>query len=325
MKFFSLNQLPLYTDDFFFQNLNDRKSRDAIVLFNPADALIVSPVFLRSRKSLNEHIDYIRDNNVKKAIVVAEDISFLKQCPSLEYLMIFPAISADNFDYSPIYELPNLKWLQCETIYGIDEEKTCSIDYSLFKNIKRVGIIGGRGHLNVQKAETVESLYLDFGFPNSKTLSGFIPTKNLVNLIIRQSPIKSLEGVEESLRLRRLELSYDRRLTDISALRNVSNTLKCLEIDTCGKIKDFSVFNELHNLEFLILKGSNVIRDLSFVKNMPRLKYLHLTMNVDNGDLSLCEQIPYVRIKNRRHYSHKNDELPKNYIDPDNAYPFEVV
>ena len=75
MDFFSFNQLPLYTDDFFFREL-EGNNRDAIVVFNPIDALIVSPVFLRSRKSLEEHIAFIRDNNIKKAIVVAEDRSF---------------------------------------------------------------------------------------------------------------------------------------------------------------------------------------------------------------------------------------------------------
>ena len=72
MKFISFNQLPLYTDDFFWRE-------EAIVMFNPSDALIVSPVFLRSRKTLEEHIEYVRNNNIKKAIVIAEDINFLKQ------------------------------------------------------------------------------------------------------------------------------------------------------------------------------------------------------------------------------------------------------
>ena len=101
MKFFSFNQLPLFTEDFFFFNL-DSCDRDAIVIFNPMDAMIVSPVFLRSKKSLNEHIEYICNNDIKKAIIVADNIEFIKQCPSLEYIQIFPAISANEFDYSPL-------------------------------------------------------------------------------------------------------------------------------------------------------------------------------------------------------------------------------
>jgi len=324
MKFISFNQLPLYTDDFFWRELNDN-NRDAIVVFNPADALIVSPVFLRSRKTLDEHIEYIRKNDIKKAIVVAEDINFLKQCPGLEYLKVYPAVEANEFDYSPIYEMPNIKWLQCQTIYGVNEDKVSTIDYSRFHGVKRIGVSGGKGHLNVHTAKEVVSLFFDFGFPNAKTLTGFISGEALENFSISQSPIQSLEGIEVASQLRRLELAYNRRLSDISALCHLGETLRYLEIDTCGKIRDFSVLKELHNLEFLILKGSNILPDLSFLKEMPKLKVFHLTMNVEDGDLSLCGQLPYARIKNRKHYSLKDNELPKNYTDPQVIIPFEVI
>lgn len=325
MKFVSFNQLPLYTDDFFFRNLNDINGKDAIVVFNPADAVVVSPVFLRSRRSLEEHIEYIRKNNVKKAIVVAENIQFLTQCPSLEYLMVLPAITANEFDYSPIYEMPNIKWLQCETMYGVNEEKVSTIDYSHFQGLKRLGVSGGKGHLNVHSAGDILSLFFDSGFPNDKTLLGFIPGAVLKNFSVNLSPIQSLEGIEVASQLRRLELTYNRRLADISALCHLRETLRYLEIDTCGKIRDFSVLKELHNLEFLILKGSNILPDLSFLKKMPKLKTFHLTMNVEDGDLSLCQQLPYARIKNRKHYSLKDNELPKNYTDPQVIIPFEVI
>jgi len=325
MKFVSFNQLPLYTDDFFLRNLNDTNGKDALVLFNPPDAINISPVFLRSRKSLEEHIQYISDNHIKKAIVVAEDIQFLKRCNSLEYLWILPAITVNEFDYSPIYEMPNIKWLQCETIYGPGEEKVTTVDYSHFHKLKRLGITGGKGHINVHTAETVESLFFEFGFPNAKNLTGFIPGKSLERFSIIQSPIQSLDGIEVASQLLRLDLSYNRRLTDISAIGNLSETLKYLEIDTCGKISDFSVLKDLHKLEFLILKGSNTLQDLSFLKAMPKLKMLHLTMNVNDGDLSLCEHLPYARIKNRKHYSHKDNELPKNYTDPNTIIPFENI
>ena len=324
MKFISLNQLPLYTDDFFFRKLGAGND-GAIVVFNPMDALILSPVFLRSKKTLDEHVEYICSNNIKKAIVVAEDITFLKKCCDLEYLMVFPAINANDFDYSAIYELPNLKWLQCETMYGINEEKVSNIDYSYFPNVKRLGIVGDKGHINVDKAESVISLFFDFGFPNSNTLEGHLPGNLLKNLSVRQSPIHSLSGIEVASSLCKLELEYNRRLVDISALSKLSKTLRYLKINTCGKIKDFSVLNNLENLEFLILKGSNVIKDLSFIERMPKLKVLDITMNVEDGDLQMCMKLPYAQIKNRKHYSHKDNELPKNYVDPDKIMPFEVV
>lgn len=322
MKLISFNQLPLYTDDFFIKDFDNFKVKDAIVVHNPADAVVVSPVFLRSRKSLEEHIEYIRNNNIKKAYIVADDISFLTQCPSLEYLRVLPAITAQNFDYSPLYEMPNLKWIECRTTTGLNDDLVASIDYSRFIGIKKLGISHAGGHLNVEQAGDVVSLCFDFGYPNSKNLQNTIPGKALRKFAICQAPIQSLDGIESASQLQRLELTYNRRLKDISALRYLKESLACLEIDTCGKISDFSVLTELHNLEFLILKGSNVLPNLSFLKVMPKLKYLHLTMNVADGDLSLCEQLPYARIKNRKHYSHKDTALPKNFTDPDEVYSF---
>lgn len=331
MKFYSLNQLPLYTDEFFVRWLDDIQVRDTIVVFNPMDAEIVTPVLLRSRKSLKEHIAYIREKHIKKAIVVAEDIAFLRECPGLEYLWILPAISAENFDFSPIYDLPNLKWLQCETMYGLgamyentEKVKVSSVDYQHFPRLKKLQIRGAKGHENVHTASCVESLLLSFGFPSAKTLSGFLPGASLKSLDLSQSPIESLDGIEIATQLQRLELSYNRRLKDISALCAVKDTLAFLAIENCGKITDFSVLAELSNLQFLTLKGSNMLKDLSFLDSLPKLKNFHLTMNVTDGDISRCCQIPYVRIQNRKHYSHKDSDLPKEFTNPDDLIPINL-
>ena len=176
--------------------------------------------------------------------------------------------------------------------------------------------------MNVHAPETVRTLYFEFGFPKEKTLTGFVPGKNLENFFINSTPIQSLDGIEAARKLHRLELSYNRSLTDISALRHLKDSLQLLEIEACGKIRDFSVLNELENLEFLTLKGSNVLPDLSFLRSLPKLKNLHLTMCVEDGDLSLCEHLPYARIQNRKHYSHKDKDLPKDYTDPNVVYPY---
>lgn len=325
MKLTSFNQLPLQTDDFALRHLDDLTQKDALVIHNPMDSLIVSPVLLKSCKSLDEHIEYIRDHNIKKAIVVAEDVQFLSECPSLEYLWVLPAIGSSDFDYSPIYKLPNIKWLRCDTTTGLNDEQVASVDYSQFNGLRRLSIHGAKGHQNVALAGNVVSLVFDSGYPNAKDLRNSFPGTALRNFAICQAPITSLSGIEISSQLRRLELSHNRKLTDISALQNLQETLACLEIDTCGKISEFSVLEKLHNLEYLTLKGSNILPNLSFLKNMPNLKYLHLTMNVADGDLSFCEQLPYARIQNRKHYSHKDKDLPKHYTNPNEAFSFNEM
>lgn len=312
-----------YTNDFWFRYLNDIHSRDAIVIFNPVHCIVEAPYLLRSRKTIEEHIEYIRTNNIKKAIIVAEDIRFLRECPSLEYLWIIPSDTATSFDYSPIYDLPNLKWFTCDTEYGSKVKKFASIDYSRIKGTKRLAIGSEKEHLNVKELKELQDLSCGFGYPNSSTLTDRIPGNSLLRLSLCQSHIQSLEGIEVATKLRGLNLAYNRRLTDISDLSTLKDTLAELTIQSCGKIRDFSVLSELHNMQFLTLCGSNVLPNLSFLKNMPNLKFLKLTMDVEDGDLSLCENISAVYVRNRKHFSHKDKDLPKNSVGSFDLYPSE--
>lgn len=311
MKLITLNQIAPYTDDFFFRELTDAKTKDAIVICNPSDSVCIAPAFLRSKKTLEEHIRYVQEHQLKKAMIVAEDINFLRQCPSLEYLYVIPALSAVDFDFSPLYDMPNIRWLQCDTVYGPEENRVSHIDYSKIRGLQRLAVTGAKGHHQVASIKDLKILYLNNGQPVSKTLEGAFHGSVLEELDICQSPICSLDGLEQAKKLRQLGLSYNRKLEDISALSNVKDTLVTLEIEACGKIRDFSVLYELRNLENLRLIGSNILPNLNFIRNMPNIKSFIFMMNTVDGNLSMCEQIPYVAIKNRKHYSHKDKEFSK--------------
>ena len=181
-------------------------------------------------------------NRVKKALIVAENIDFIRRCPSLEYLSVIPALSAENFDFSPLYDMPNIKWLQCETMYGEKENKVSNVDYSRIRGLQRLAVTGAKGHNQVESVKGLKILYFSSGQPVSKTLKG----------------------------------SFDGSL-----------------------------------LEELRMVSSNKLPNLNFIYNMPKLKSFIFMMNTENGDLSMCERIPYVAIKNRKHYSHKDKDFSK--------------
>lgn len=129
------------------------------------------------------------------------------------------------------------------------------------------------------------------------------------------SNTQSINGVEKAPGLQCLELSYNRSLRDISALRKIKDTCKVLYIENCAKITDFTVLEEMENLEYLWLTGSNSLPDLRFLKKMKKLKTFILDMNVLDGDLTPCLDIPYVTcIRDRRHYNLKDSALPKGKI-----------
>lgn len=307
MKIITLNQFAPCTEEFSFIELTDSGVKDAIIICNPSDSICIAPVFARSKKTLEEHIDYINNNNIKKALIVAEDIGFVRDCPGLEYLYVIPSLTADEFDFAPLYDLPKIKWLQCDTMYGFDKDKIAYIDYSKIHGLQQLAVAGIHGHQRIDKVNGLKTLYFSEGQPVASSLEGVFDGCVLEELDVCQSPIRTLDGLEAAKQLRKLGLSYNTRLEDISALSTVKDTLVSLEIENCGKIKDFSVLYQLHNLEELRMVGSNKLPNLNFINNMQKLKTFIFLMNTENGDLSMCQRIPYVAIKNRKHYSHGQD------------------
>ena len=59
---------------------------DSIVIRNPEKCDCWSPKKSFSKHSLDEHIAFINKHKIKKAVVIAEDLRFITQCPSLEYI-----------------------------------------------------------------------------------------------------------------------------------------------------------------------------------------------------------------------------------------------
>ena len=300
---FSMTRFSPVTDDFYFKD-------DYLVILSPFDVVWESPVLARSQKTLEEHIQYIQENQFEKVYIVADDIAFLRQCPTITSLKIIPAYSAAKFDYSPIYHMPNLKELNCQTVYGHKDALKADVEYSHFPSLQCVYASGAKGHRNLESVKGLRHLYLGQGQPASKLLTGF-DFSELEKLDLCQSPIRSLNGIDQAACIQKLSLSYCRSLEDVAALASVGKTLTSLEIESCGKIKDFSWLYHLPNLENLVLFGSNTLPNLSFLDSMPNLKSFRFTMNVLDGDLGLCKNVPYVYCKNRKHYNLKDEDLPK--------------
>lgn len=308
-----LQHLSRYTGDFVFSKLNSEKP-DAIVVYNPSDTFETHGChghLLHSTHSLEEHITLINTQKIKKAIVIAENISFLHACPGLEYLSIIPSHTCRKFDFSPLYAMTNLKWLFLVTAFGPDDKKFAHVDCSKLSNVRRLSVDGKQKEFFADGLCNLRSLFLHSGAFHHENLDVLHDCTNIRNLWFTQDPICSLSGIEQLTSLKRLELDLCSKLEDISALASCGETLTWLTIQSCNKIKDFSVLSKLKNLEYLTIKGNNAIPNLSFIKQMPNLKQLLFTIKVEDGDLSYCEGIPYVHFVDRRHYSHKSKDFPK--------------
>lgn len=280
---------------------------DAIVIRSPIN-IQCNYRIPKIEHSLSEHIELINQMKIEKTIIFNEDISFITQCPTLQYLEVIPSDSAgNNFDFSPLYEMPQIKSLVCMT--ELLEKFSGTIDYNKIKGLEKIRI-SGEGHLNYNCIDTLKTLRIsDYKYDD---LTKMFCSTVLDTLSIIQCKIKSLDGIEMSSKMQCLYLDYNRSLKDISALKHVKNTLKALHIENCPQISDFSVLGELENLELLELFGSNTLPNLDFISNMKNLKTFSFSVNVENGDLSPCLNLRYsYSQRTRKHYNLKDKDLPK--------------
>lgn len=313
VDFISLRNGYIVRDGYVFISWNDQPNiYDVLVIRSPMDAVGNTRLYPESMRTIEEHIQLINEAHIKRALVIADDLSFIERCPSLKELSVSPPNTFGNaYDYSPLYNIPDIHSLNCRTTYGDKDQFSSIIDYSKIHGVLDLAVYG-KGHLNYDKVESLEKLWIS-NMIGCKDFYAISCSMRLKDITVLQCGIKSLDGIERYTNLQSLNLSYDRSLNDISKIRDVAQSLRALVIDSCSRISDFSCLYELINLEHLILRGNNTIPDLIFLKNMKKLKTFTFSMEVESGDLSPCLQIPYVSCsKNKKWYNLKDNELPKN-------------
>lgn len=264
--------------------------------------------FPNSSRTLEEHIELINKFQIEKAEIYTSNLDFLFKTPSLKHLSITVYPDGCSFDYTPLYAMREIKSI---VIVGHDFKPLIDpIDYSRINGLLDVRV-SGKGHLNFEKVKTLKTLAIT-GWKQSD-LKNLFQSKELDTLRMIQCGMSSLDGIEKSDSMQCVYLHYNRSLQDISALQEVKNTLKVLEIENCSNIKDLSVLAKLENLELLRLSGSNVLPNLNFIEKMKNLKTFTFNMNVLSGDLTPCLNLSYVYSQNnRKHFNLKNKDLPKN-------------
>lgn len=312
---------PVARNGFQFISTHKLYIFDELVAFSPDSARHWSMRYGRPERTLEEHIALINTMGLDRITVVAEDLSFLPRCPGLRYIHIVHAKGVDEpLDFSPLYELPNLIYLSVDSgSDGLCRSPRVKLDFQRLPRLKCVALCTN-DPFNYHLLPELEHLLLS----NDKRhldLTNISHSPNLKELELLCCSTKTLGGIGQ-FPLQSVSLSYLRGLEDISALSGCADTLRCLTIDHCGRVKDFSCLHDLVNLECLQLDGSQILPDLSFLHRMPKLRVFTFSMTVANGDLTPCLDIPYVYCsKIKRHYNLKDKELPRDK----SAYGFELI
>ncbi|WHY61621.1 hypothetical protein QNH42_24140 [Cytobacillus firmus] len=257
-------------------------------------------VIFENPAAINESVEYINEHSIKHVGVSdfdSPDVYFLNECPGIEHLDVFNSFIKD---LSGIYSLRDLR------ILSINETTTKNVfKIGELKNLQEVyGQLPSKtAGLNELSKLTRAQLWSYK--PKARNLTEFSGLKSLKELILTQSNIITLEGIQEIVSLQMLQLNYLRSLKDVSALRKVKAPLIDVEFESCKGVEDFSSIGELMHLEQLKLINCGDIPSIRFTENLPKLKaVIFPDTHVQDGDLSVCENIEEVyytkqKIKNR--------------------------
>lgn len=136
---------------------------------------------------------------------------------------------------------------------------------------------------------------------------------NIQALKIMSGKLSSLDGLSKIPNLISLSLSSQKYLTDCSQLEG--NHLESLGIEKCKGV-DISLLPQLPHAKMLYLSGSKKIPNIQTVMSLtPNLEWLLLDQTVEDGNISPLKNLKHaVVFQDCRHYSHKNNELPKANI-----------
>lgn len=130
-------------------------------------------------------------------------------------------------------------------------------------------------------------------------------------LKIMSGKLRTLNGIAKIPNLVSLFLSNQHHLTDCFHLRETH--LESLGLKKC-KGMDITELPKLSNIKMLYLSGSKKIPSIHAILDLiPNLEWFLLDQAVVDGDVSLLKQLKHaVVFQNCRHYSHKDNELPKS-------------
>lgn len=196
---------------------------------------------------------------------------------------------------------------------GFADNKKDPIDLSNFPNLENLACEYSSRLQGLEFCKKLKILALTGYKSKSKDLSELPILAELKELLLIQSNIETVEGIERFKILQKFEIFMSPKLERISSLQNLSNNFQEFHIEKSKKIQDFEVLGEIKSIKKLILSESGEIKNLAFVKELPNLKFISFWgTNVLDGDISYCEGIDYVGFDNKKHYTHKMEQFKES-------------
>ncbi|MCV9931912.1 hypothetical protein OIU80_06420 [Flavobacterium sp. LS1R47] len=225
------------------------------------------------------------------------DIGSIEKISSKCIHISFEEGFAENYDVEVLEKMKELKQLWLPKNFKF-------FDLSTLNNLEQLTLAFPSKFLDLSKLLKLKSLYLR---DEVKDLSIFNFPENINEIIIANSKIKNLDGLEKIKSLQVIELSSNKSLQSIECINKLK--IEKLKIISCTKITDLNILK--HNLtitNFYIDK----LNSIDIFKPMNSLKFFGF-QDLKDGNVESILQFPSIQevlfYPNKKHYTHKEVEI----------------
>lgn len=254
----------------------------------------------------SEYVSYFeRDDYVALELndefgFVAEDLEFLAEVPSLRELVVVSGVASDR----------GLRHCTGLTHLSLTTASTDFVDFTGFAQLKQAYLGEIAGKESVFRVTQLESLYV-YGYPaqDLRPLDQLAMLRRLQLGPARR--LAALDGLERLSALRFLGVYRAPRLHNIDSVVSAAS-LDELELYGCRGLSDVSAIGNLRSLRRLLLIDCGQIASLGPLRRCPKLETLlfYGSTNVEDGKLSVLDNLREVSFQNRRHYDRRRESLP---------------
>jgi hypothetical protein len=248
------------------------------------DSLLKRNIVFITSDNLNQNIEALLvENNINTIRLTSYDykldnLNFLKE-HNFDFIESIDILSDSVTNIDGIYHLKNLKYISSQNH---------KIDYTRFTTLKIIGIETADKY-SIEKLSmlsSLESISIMNKF-NETDLRILSKNKNLKQLTIRGSKLKSLKGLENFEQLEILSLFHNRSIKSLEGLNEKHKRLREIHIYSAPKL--FDINKHLMNvpqLKFIQLTSKKVdsFAFLDLMKNLEVCGIHNLICNVENGD-----------------------------------------
>ncbi|NRB53918.1 MAG: hypothetical protein HRU41_40085 [Saprospiraceae bacterium] len=292
---------------------------------------------------LEECINYALQNDIKGIRIESyfhdltddKQLRFFHQLKEITNLEVdLSNYEADNLDF--LFPLGNLKSL---TI-GINTKTVKNVEglYSL-KHLTELGLLTTGPRVDLSQISSLEEvsfhwdknrvvgiadlpklqkLSIDSFNPKGKSFQDLPANDNLVRLKLFRGNQRTFSQFPLYPKLESLETDCYGKLEELKGVEKLGASLKRLRMEHSRKITDHQVLQHLPQLETLMLWNCGTMEDLSFLKQLRKLKIFNFgKSNVQDGNLSSALSHPALEsiwFNNKKHYSHTEAEL-QEYLE----------